>query len=176
MSIYLVRWPGSSLSIIRAQNKTELMDIIDEVGDPVRCRIKEYRGPLFVSFNLKIDYKTGQDGETIFHDISNCLNSPELELTDDYGDTIYDMKNEILRFAFPAYHKYIKDRDPEQEPDLRDELLCKAALQQDFAEPMEPSLKRRIDQSLKLADAMGILDDNLNSTRHDDESDEQRDG
>ena len=79
------------------------------------------------------------------------------------------MKDEILGFAFPAYNKYIKDRDPEKEPDLRDKLLCKAALQKDLVEPIEPSLKRRIDQKLKLAEAMGILEDDLNSTRKDDE-------
>ena len=125
MPIYLVRWPGSSLSIIKAQDKTELMDIIDEVGDPVRCRIKEYRGPLFISLNLKVEYKTGQGGETLLQDVSHCLKSPEFEFADDYGDTIDDMKNEILRFAFPAYHKYIKDRDPEREPDYMTNYYAK---------------------------------------------------
>lgn len=172
MPIYLVRWPGSSLSIIRAQNKTELMDIIDEVGDPTQCRIKEYRGPLFVSLNLKLDYKMGRDGEILLQDVSHCLKSPELELAEDYGDTIYDMIDEILRFAFPAYHKYIKNRNPEQEPDMHDELLCKDALQLDLKEPIEPSLKRRIDQSLKWADAMEILEDDQSSTKRGNESHE----
>ena len=172
MPIYLVRWPGSSLSIIRTQNKTELMDIIDEVGDPTQCRIKEYHGPLFVSLNLKLDYKMGRDGEILLQDVSHCLKSPELELAEDYGDTIYDMKDEILRFAFPAYHKYIINRNPEQEPDMHDELLCKDALQLDLKEPIEPSLKRRIDQSLKWADAMGILEDDQSSTKRGNESHE----
>lgn len=148
------------------------MDIIDEVGDPVKCRIKEYRGPLFVSLNLKIDYKTDQDEGTLFQDVSHCLTSPKFELAGDCGDTIYDMNYEIIRFAFPAYYKYVKNRNPEQEPTINDELLCKDALRRDFTEPIEPSLKRRIDQSLKWADAYGLLDIDQSSTEQDNGSEE----
>jgi hypothetical protein len=71
------------------------------------------------------------------------------------------MNEEIIRFAFPAHYKYIQKRNPEQAPNGNDELSCKEALTKDFKEPIEPKLKRRIDQSLKWADAYGLLDIDL---------------
>jgi hypothetical protein len=166
------------VSIVRAKDKTHLIDILDEIGDTAGCRIREYTGPLLISFNLKVDWTESEDGPPTFDDVSHCLVSPTLEFSGECSETEDEMTDELVRSGFPNYYKYLEDRREnrlETAPDAQDELSCKAALQKDFKEPLEPSLKRRIDQSLRWADAMGILPKDAGPDKERDEDDEDED-
>jgi hypothetical protein len=55
MPLYLVRWPALSASLILAEDEAELMNLLDEVGDPGGCTWEEYQGPLWVDFELPAD-------------------------------------------------------------------------------------------------------------------------
>jgi hypothetical protein len=55
LPLYLVRWPDLTASLIRASSEADLIDHIDEVGDPGACTWHEYRGALWVDFRLNAE-------------------------------------------------------------------------------------------------------------------------
>lgn len=59
--LYLVRWPGLRVSLIRARTESELMSAIDEVDFPRNCTWRRYSGPLWVDF----EFPAGFDVEGI---------------------------------------------------------------------------------------------------------------
>ena len=52
MPIYLVRWPDLSASLVRARNEADLIDTLDQVGNPDGCEWSRYEGPLFIDVRL----------------------------------------------------------------------------------------------------------------------------
>src|SRR3989442_11196445 len=62
MPIYLVRWPDLSASLVQAQGEDELLDILDQVGNPDDCEWSIYNGPLFIDFRLPVEWSIQDDG------------------------------------------------------------------------------------------------------------------
>jgi hypothetical protein len=52
MPMYLVRWPGLVAALVTAANEDDLIDILDETGNPEGCTWSLYRGPVYIEFSL----------------------------------------------------------------------------------------------------------------------------
>src|SRR2546426_6261306 len=61
MSIYLVRWPDLSASLVPADGDEQLLDILDQVGNPDDCEWNIYDGPLFIDFRLPVEWSIQDD-------------------------------------------------------------------------------------------------------------------
>src|SRR5256712_11198212 len=61
MSIYLVRWPDLSASLVQADGEEHLLDILDQVGNPDDCEWNIYDGPLFIDFRLPVEWSIQDD-------------------------------------------------------------------------------------------------------------------
>eukprot|EP00803_Ostreobium_quekettii_P004542 evm.model.scf_248EXC.1 EVM.evm.TU.scf_248EXC.1 scf_248EXC:747-957(-) len=53
MPLYLARWPDRTVTLMKAASIQELGSRLDEIADPSGCRVKEYNGPVEVTFQLK---------------------------------------------------------------------------------------------------------------------------
>ena len=56
MPIYIVRWPELCASLIKAKNEEDLIDKLDEVGDPGGCTWSEYQGPIWIEFDIPVKF------------------------------------------------------------------------------------------------------------------------
>jgi len=112
---------------------------MDELADPIYCRVQEYHGPLCVSFDLKLkshkEERRGDDNITEYHtvvdDVGESADHIELELSGGF-DTGAEMEDEIIRIAFPHYSSYLEEQLMREEVTPEDEIKCKKAIQQDF--------------------------------------------
>jgi hypothetical protein len=87
MPMYLTRWPDGSLSLTQAQNRRDLMELLDMEGSAAGCRVR----PLTSSFSLSIQPPTKLENEMDFEiDFSNA----------DSGN--------MLRFALEAFWPNLK--------------------------------------------------------------------
>lgn len=101
------------------------MDIIDEVASPGGCTWSIYRGPLMVDFKVPVDY-------TITHGIEGLTRRQDVEVkvpsTDDMVlinvaepddcDTVDEMREAIMRDAFPVLHTAIYEEGDDEEEAL----------------------------------------------------------
>src|SRR2546428_5341402 len=63
MPLYLVRWANLSAALVNARDEDQLVDILDEVGDPSGAKWQVYRGPLHIELELPLDVEvTGRGG------------------------------------------------------------------------------------------------------------------
>lgn len=75
MPLYLVRWPLLSASLIQAENEDELIQHLDEVGDPSVCTWEQYDGPLWIDFELPCEiavHRPGQSSESATASADGC--------------------------------------------------------------------------------------------------------
>src|SRR5438067_10243798 len=114
MPIYLVRWPDLSASLVRARDEDDLIDTLDQVGNPEGCEWSVYKGPLFVDFRLPAAWRI-QDArpggpvtpeQVVVDDVGRMASEPiveamELSLAGDDGCAT---GTEILRTAFTMLH------------------------------------------------------------------------
>lgn len=109
MPIYLVRWPGTHASLIKAKNETQLLDIIDEVASPGDCTWSVFDGPLWIDFALpvKVRIEAKHEGplqadEVLLEEVDEdgCAGG-ELAAEIPGCDTGAEMTAAILRRAFP---------------------------------------------------------------------------
>ncbi len=109
MPIYLVRWPGFSLSLVRARDEEELCDMLDEVADPGACRWTVYRGPLWFDLDLPLNFTRPDDGsipttedELKVVGIERLVeNGIAHEVSIGGEDTASEMLAQINRWGFP---------------------------------------------------------------------------
>ena len=52
MSLYIVRWDDAEVVLVNAKNSEDLMDILDEIGNPHAARWRVYNGPLYLPFRV----------------------------------------------------------------------------------------------------------------------------
>ena len=116
MPLYVVRWPNLSAALVRAAHEEQLLDILDEEGNPNGCRWAVYDGPLFIDIELAasihVDEADDEPDET-----GMPLDPARIQLVGvddlaarkvsvarirDAGETGDEMIHEICRFAFPA--------------------------------------------------------------------------
>jgi len=140
--VFLVTWtnPEPSICLVSAKNERDALTAMDQIADPSYCRVEEYQGPLWLSIDLKLKYhheETMVNGTTEFHtvvdDVCGCADHIEWEMFTQ-GDEGIEMKDEIIRVAFPNYSAYLEkrwDREDEEVTEA-DEAKCKEAIQQDF--------------------------------------------
>src|SRR5206468_4403572 len=115
MSIYLVRWPDLSASLVQADGEEHLLDILDQVGNPDDCEWNIYEGPLFIDFRLPVEWSIRDDRrgtpvapqQVVLADVGglatgNAVESLQLCLAD--ADDGYETGAEVLRLAFPKLH------------------------------------------------------------------------
>jgi hypothetical protein len=113
MPLYVVRWPNLSAALVRAEDQRELLDILDEIGNPDGCSWAEYDGPLFLDFQLAANVQI----EAADSDPARPLDPEQLRIEgvdeiacraqelvtitpcEETGDAMVET---ICRFAFPA--------------------------------------------------------------------------
>ena len=64
MSLYVVRWPDLSASLVRAEGEEHLLDILDQVANPDDCEWSIYEGPLFIDFRLPVKWRICEESGT----------------------------------------------------------------------------------------------------------------
>ncbi|MFQ5988189.1 MAG: hypothetical protein ACE5H6_04990 [Dehalococcoidia bacterium] len=112
MSLYLVRWPDLSVSIVRARDRQELDHILDEVSDPGACEIKQYNGPFHIALELDVEYEVESEpsspaARVSLKNVSECKEHWGFRLSEDNGDIGYFMWEQIVQFAYPHYASYL---------------------------------------------------------------------
>ena len=135
MPIYLVRWPGTRASLIKAKDETQLLDIIDEVASPGECSWSVYRGPLWVDFSLPVEARleAQDDGplrpdEVVLEelDADDCAEGRLVAEVPD-TDSGSEMAAAILKGAFPYLAGVIHTAAESDEPP-GDELVRAAVV------------------------------------------------
>jgi len=111
MTLYLVRWPDLSCTLVTARDEDHLGYVLDEVGNPEGCRWTEYDGPVFIDFHLPvritIDWPE-QAGRPLspeavqLEDLDRLAQREGLQAEVGAGDTAGEMLETIMNFAFPA--------------------------------------------------------------------------
>lgn len=137
MPIYVVRWPDLSAALVRARSEEELMDILDEVADTTGCSWSVYNGPLFVEFELPVEYRVEggcenveeerpiRPDEVVVEDVSK-LYEHNLEIAAPSCDTASEMFEAVEKAAFPNLHAVRWSLDREGDPS--EEELRKAVM------------------------------------------------
>lgn len=113
MPLYVVRWPNLSAALVRAEDKSELLDVLDEIGNPDACTWAEYDGPLFLDFELAAKLKIDEAGsdpslpltpeqlriEGVDKIASRAQEFVTITPCEETGEAMVEA---ICRFAFPA--------------------------------------------------------------------------
>jgi hypothetical protein len=118
MPLYLVRWPDLTASLIRASSEADLIDRIDEVGDPGACTWQEYRGALWIDLRLdaEVHVEASQPGRLRAEEVVVDRPPPRtgarlaLSFSED-ADTGALAQEELLRAAFPRVGRVYRDAD-----------------------------------------------------------------
>jgi hypothetical protein len=120
MPIYIVRWPSFSVSLVRAPNEDDLMDVLDEVADPGACRWAVYRGPLWIDLDLPVrihETKGGKSPPSVadvqVEGAEELLGHEELPYRVSPGDceTGGEMVSAVTKWAFPNLGKLFDRMD-----------------------------------------------------------------
>lgn len=167
MPIYVVRWPDLSAALVKARCEEELLDILDEVADTTGCSWSVYNGPLFVEFELPVEYRVegGEDveekrpirpDEVVVEDVSK-LHEHNLEITAPSCDTASEMFEAVEKAAFPNLHAVRWSLDREGDPS---EEELRRALTADLEVMVKASwqrahLEKSDDPDAELARMMG---------------------
>lgn len=147
--LYLVRWPNLEVTLVSAENEDDLIDQLDEEGDPSGCKWWIYNGPLYLSLRVPIDWKWDESREgadevvelplaTVYfpkeapkRDNFLVEKIPEelfgveahLDLKVDPGETGggYEMQQKIVKRAFPHLAKVYED-DSDDSPATEEQV------------------------------------------------------
>jgi len=139
MPLYFVRWGDLSISIVQARDRQQLDFILDEVGDPRGCKIRQYNGPLHIALKLDADYELepttpGLRPRALPKDVSNCRHTWRFRWIDEHGETGSDMYRQLVQFAFPHYASFLDVSEGDElvldETDL--DRMCKESLRKDL--------------------------------------------
>ena len=163
MPIYLVRWPDLSASLVRARHE-DLVDTLDQVGNPDECEWSVYEGPLFIDFRLPAEWRIEEErpGEpvtpeqVVVRDVGrmateHIVEAMELSLA---GDDGHDTGMEILRTAFPRVHAAI-EKLHESDEELASEGVVPEA---ELREALHGELVRRLQWSWRHAQLLKKTD------------------
>ncbi|MFZ5895532.1 MAG: hypothetical protein ACOY0T_31030 [Myxococcota bacterium] len=127
MPLYVVRWPGLRASLISARDEADLMDQIDEVDSPGECTWRRYNGPLWLNFRMRAEYrvvaKCGgrlRSDEIVIQHVADDFSDQPLvvsPLGDNSGEAALEMRDAVLRGAFPSVAKVLEDGEEGAEAD-----------------------------------------------------------
>ena len=158
MSIYLVRWPDLSASLVQADGEEQLLDILDQVGNPDDCEWNIYEGPLFIDFRLPVEWSIQDDlrgtpvspQQIVLSDVGriatgNVVEALQLCLAD--ADDGYETGAEVLRLAFPKLHAAM-----ERSYEVGDSIDAEGALPEaELREALRAELGRFVSSSWRRA-------------------------
>ena len=139
MPLYFVRWGDLSISIVQARDRGELDLILNEVGDPAGCKIKQYIGPLHIGLKLDVDYElepatAGSKPQVKPKDVSSCRHTWRFRWRENHGDTGSNTYRQLVQFAFPHYSSYLDMAHGDElvlnEADL--DRMCRESLEKDL--------------------------------------------
>jgi len=139
MTLYLVRWPDLSCTLVTACDEDHLIYLLDEVGNPVGCRWMEYDGPLFIDFHLPVQITIDwpeQAGRPLspediqIEELTLLAQREDIQAEVGGGDTAGEMLETIMKFAFPATAKmyYSASEEVLEESQLQDALRADLTL------------------------------------------------
>lgn len=123
MPLYLVRWPNLSCSLVRAHDKSEVHEILDELDNPDGVQVTRYDGPVFLDFELATDRPNPVQGLAGASDRPSGSGDIELGDTSRIADgekpraripdvgTGTEMYHEMLRVAFPNLYRVLVETD-----------------------------------------------------------------
>lgn len=164
MPIYLVRWQNLSAAFVSARDEEDLLDRLDELADTEGATWSVYRGPLWIEFDVPIEFemKRRPEGQPptlqdiTITDISK-FEPPGLEVSVAGTDTGSEMLLEVYRRAFPHLHKLFEESGLDEDPDS--EGAVKTAALEDLKPLVEASWRianrgRRTDEIGRLATFM----------------------
>jgi hypothetical protein len=166
MPLYIVRWPNLSAAIVRAENHDHLLDILDEEGNAEGCKIEEYDGPLYVDFELPVDYEVkepeGHQGplapeHITVKDAEKLLTTPHgMVVTAPNCDTGAEMCEAVMRFAFPHVFKEWSKGDEKNAAERLEKAAHQDALELVRADWRREHTKRATDPASRLAAEMDM--------------------
>ena len=159
MPIYLVRWPDLSAALVKAGSEEDLVEILDEVGNPDGCTWSVYRGPLFLEFSLPLRFEVRErderagpipPGDILVEDVSGLHEDSFLTVEIGGADTGCAMSEAIEKSAFPHVFKARHERDEDPSDDeLREavraelQMLVRTSWRRELCEasrrPREPN-------------------------------------
>jgi len=139
MPIYIVRWPDLAASLVRAGSEEELEFILDQIGNPEGCEWSVYEGPLFINFQLPVQWSIRDERpghpvapeQIVIDDVGpmargHVVETLELSLAE--GDDGLEMGKEILRVAFPTIHAAVERLRDNDEGDACEGVVPEADL------------------------------------------------
>ena len=122
--LFLARWPDGSATLLTASCLEEVADKLDELGDPGKCEVSVYDGP------IAIDIKPRQsvDGDE-YLDVALAR----------FEDTL-ETQLEIMRVGFPKLHRVVRaHQDDLEEPHPVAAPRWDAALAEERERDLQPS-------------------------------------
>jgi hypothetical protein len=119
VTIYLVRWPSLTASLVRAEKEEDLLDILDQAANPDGCECSVYDGPFAVDFRLPAEWdirdeRPGQPiapNQIVVGDLGSLaqrhvVDAMEVELGLDEEGIL--MAERVLEKAFPTVHAAVE--------------------------------------------------------------------
>lgn len=137
MPLYLARGPATVAFLVRAQDPSEVLYVIDTVCDPGGFQVELYEGPLNLvidvpaSINTAPDYSQEQPDLQLSYDGSRDLydvvEQPRITAVDEMEEDLAHLR----RLAFPAFmsavEQFAREVDDEDEPfEVPSEVLIDA--------------------------------------------------
>ena len=136
MPTYLVRWPHLAASLISAEDEDHLQYLLDEVGDPGGCTWKVYDGPIWVNFQLPVDYEVKEraDGRPAtsddieIDDVSKIVETADCPMDLSVGEAHagFELKRTLTEFAFPALAECFADAFDEHDGPPKEDAIKEA--------------------------------------------------
>ena len=158
MPIYLVRWPTFAASLVRADDEDELVELIDQTGNPDWCTWSVYDGPLAIDFRLPVlwSLKHQRAGEPVapeqivIEDVGRLAAEyviSTVEVEADSAEVGVSMLDAVVEQAFPNVHAAVEELFSEEgiaEPSdgVLPETSLRRALLADLAPMLSASWRR----------------------------------
>ena len=158
MTIYLVRWPSLTASLVRAESDEDLLDILDQAANPDWCEWSVYDGPLAVDFRLPAEWRIRNErpGQPIAPDqivvgdlgpLAQRYVVAAMEVGPGVEEEGVHMADRVLEKAFPKVHTAVEwlftDEGLEQEPQgVLPEPRLRQALHAELARTLNASWRK----------------------------------
>ena len=151
MPLYIVRWPGLRASLIKARSTDELVDMLDEDGDPSQCTWTEYRGPVWVDFHVSAEFHIDEKvkgrlrpEEVVVDDVSRVVEEPLVGSLGAWAESVAVLSRAILDTAFPNLGDVLAS---EAHPDVE---ILRQAVVDDLVEHEKAAASRGVTLSPEL--------------------------
>ena len=128
MTLFLVKWDDGTFALVSATGEDDLIDTLDQLGDPGAASWQEYDGPLWLEFP-RVDEELPAEREVQPYEIG--LGRPVVAATEDGGEFV----DAVLGAIHPNVAA-LRDRAIHQDrPISREELEKALKVDRDFALP-----------------------------------------